>query len=85
NMRMAGRYGMETVMIRNLEVIDVKPEENILLLKGAIPGARENVVTLLSRNKDFAGRFKTEAPKVEETKPEAPNAEVKDEAKEIKA
>lgn len=36
--RMAGHLGNERVSIQNLQVVDVRPEENLLLVKGAIPG-----------------------------------------------
>lgn len=42
--RMAGRYGNEQVTIKNLEVVKIYPEKNLLLLKGAIPGAAGGVV-----------------------------------------
>lgn len=36
--KMPGRYGTEVKTVRNLEVIDIKLKENIVLLKGPIPG-----------------------------------------------
>jgi len=42
--RMAGRKGGERVSLRNLEVIKVFPESNLLLVKGAIPGANGGLV-----------------------------------------
>jgi len=36
--RMAGHMGTDQVTIRNLEVIQVDAEENVLLVKGAVPG-----------------------------------------------
>lgn len=44
--RMAGRMGGERVSIANLEVIDVLPEQHLLLVKGAVPGARHSIVYL---------------------------------------
>ncbi|MBU0756022.1 MAG: 50S ribosomal protein L3 [Planctomycetes bacterium] len=38
--KMAGHYGDERVTVKNLEVVGVEPERNILLLKGAVPGCR---------------------------------------------
>jgi large subunit ribosomal protein L3 len=38
-MRMAGRMGHRNVTIRNLVVVQVIPESNLLLVKGSIPGA----------------------------------------------
>ena len=37
--KMAGQYGNEKVTIQNLEVIRVDAERNLLLVKGALPGA----------------------------------------------
>ncbi|RJP27889.1 MAG: 50S ribosomal protein L3 [Actinobacteria bacterium] len=36
--RMPGRMGAEKVTALNLEVVDVKPERNLLLLRGSVPG-----------------------------------------------
>jgi large subunit ribosomal protein L3 len=38
-MRMAGHMGNRRVTVRNLEVIQADPERNLLLVKGAVPGA----------------------------------------------
>jgi len=45
--RMAGRMGFENVTISNLKVVKVLPEENIILVKGAVPGAINSYVELL--------------------------------------
>jgi large subunit ribosomal protein L3 len=37
-MRMAGHMGVQDVTVRNLEVIDIDMEDNILMVKGAVPG-----------------------------------------------
>lgn len=42
--RMAGHWGNERVSIQNLQVVEVRPEENLLLVKGAVPGANGGVV-----------------------------------------
>jgi len=41
---MAGQYGNERVTIQNLEIAKVDVERNLLLIKGAIPGANGNLV-----------------------------------------
>ena len=41
---MAGRYGNETVTVKNLEIVDVIPEKNLLLVKGAVPGHKGGLV-----------------------------------------
>jgi large subunit ribosomal protein L3 len=42
--RMAGRWGAERVTVRNLTVVAVRPEEHLLLVRGAVPGARRGTV-----------------------------------------
>jgi len=38
-MRMGGRMGFEQVTVKNLKVVKVIPESNILIVKGSVPGA----------------------------------------------
>lgn len=47
-LRMAGRMGGDRVTVKNLKVLQVNPEENILLIGGAIPGRRGTVVEVRS-------------------------------------
>ncbi len=42
--RMAGHWGNERVSIQNLRVVAVRPEENLLLLKGSVPGSNGGTV-----------------------------------------
>lgn len=42
--RMAGRYGAERVTIVGLELLEIRSEENLLLIKGALPGANGSLV-----------------------------------------
>lgn len=44
--RMAGQYGNTMITMQNLEVIEVIAEKNLVLLKGAVPGARNSVIEL---------------------------------------
>ena len=44
--RMPGQYGGDTTTVRNLEVVDIRPEENLILLKGPLPGCRSGIVTI---------------------------------------
>jgi large subunit ribosomal protein L3 len=37
-MRMGGHMGHEQVTVRNLEIVDVDTEDNVLIVKGAVPG-----------------------------------------------
>lgn len=43
-MKMAGRYGVDRVTIKNLEVVKVDKERNLLVVKGAVAGARNSLV-----------------------------------------
>ena len=45
--KMAGRMGGERVTTRKSEIIRVDPEKNILAVKGAVPGARNSLVTII--------------------------------------
>lgn len=41
-----GHMGSETVSVRNLEVVRVDLEQNLLVLKGAVPGAKGGLLTI---------------------------------------
>jgi large subunit ribosomal protein L3 len=44
--RMAGQYGAETITTQNLEVIAVRADEGLLLVRGAVPGARNGFLVI---------------------------------------
>lgn len=44
--RMPGRMGGDKLTIKNLEVVGVDAEKNLLLLKGAVPGKRNSYLTI---------------------------------------
>jgi large subunit ribosomal protein L3 len=50
-LRRAGRYGNERVTIRNLTVVKVDAENNLLLIRGGIPGAPGGLVMVRPTNK----------------------------------
>ncbi len=51
--RMAGHYGAQVVHVQSLLVVDVLPEQNIILVKGSVPGPNKGVVYIeKSRIKD---------------------------------
>ena len=45
-MRMAGRTGGKRIKVTNLEVIKIFPEQNLILVKGAIPGHKGSYIIL---------------------------------------
>ena len=44
--RMAGRMGGQRVTVRKLEVLRADPERNLLLIKGAVPGAKNGLLLI---------------------------------------
>jgi len=44
--KMPGQYGNTRKTIRNLEIVEIRPEENLILIKGAIPGSRNGIVEI---------------------------------------
>ena len=56
--RMAGRYGGSRVTVRNLEIVRVDAEHNMLLVRGAVPGAVGGLLILRysAKNRKAGGR-----------------------------
>lgn len=44
--KMAGHMGAEQVTVQNLEVVRIDVENNVILVKGAVPGPKKAMVTL---------------------------------------
>ena len=44
--KMPGQFGNTKKTIRNLEIVDIRPEENLILIKGAIPGSKNGIVEI---------------------------------------
>ena len=44
NKKMAGQYGNEQVTIQNLKVVKIDSENNLIAVKGAVPGAKNGIV-----------------------------------------
>ncbi len=44
--KLPGRYGVDQKTTRNLEIVDIRPEENLILVKGSIPGHKEALVMI---------------------------------------
>jgi large subunit ribosomal protein L3 len=43
---MAGQMGNKRITVKNLSVVDVRPEQNILLIRGAIPGPNNSIIEI---------------------------------------
>jgi large subunit ribosomal protein L3 len=48
--RMAGHMGDERVTVKNLEIVSVDAEKNLLAVKGAVPGARNGLLLIIARD-----------------------------------
>lgn len=50
NLGLPGHMGMERVTVKNLTVVDVKADQNIVLIKGAVPGAKGSYLEIEKGN-----------------------------------
>lgn len=48
--RMPGHYGDDRVTVKNLQIVKIEPEHNLMLIKGAVPGANNSVVEIVLSN-----------------------------------
>ena len=46
NTRMAGRMGNKRVTVQNLEVVEVLPEQHVILVRGSVPGAKNGLLMI---------------------------------------
>ncbi len=42
--KLPGQYGNRRVTIKNLEVVDIHPEQNLMIVKGAAPGSKSGLI-----------------------------------------
>jgi len=47
--RMAGRMGYENITVAGLKVVKVIPEQNLIFVKGAVPGAVNTILELIKK------------------------------------
>lgn len=45
----AGHFGDEVVSVRNVKIVDVNPQDGVILIKGPVPGGRNGLVRLLKQ------------------------------------
>jgi len=50
-LRMAGRMGGVGVTVKNLQIVDIDPKRGLIALKGAVPGHRNGLVSVVSTGK----------------------------------
>lgn len=46
-MKMGGRMGGKQISIRNVQIYDILPERNIILLKGSVPGPKNTLLEIV--------------------------------------
>jgi large subunit ribosomal protein L3 len=51
--KMPGQHGNATVTIQNLRVIQVRPEDKALLVKGSVPGPNGGIVVVKTATKKY--------------------------------
>ncbi len=69
--KLPGHMGSVTVTMQNLEIVAVIPEENVILIKGNVPGAKKSLVIIKSAvKKPNVKKEKVELVSYETTKPE---------------
>ena len=44
--KMPGQYGTDRHTVRNLEIVDIRPDDNVILIRGAVPGHRQGLVMI---------------------------------------
>jgi large subunit ribosomal protein L3 len=44
--KMPGHFGTDRKTVRNLEIVDIRPDQNLILVKGAVPGAKSGLVRI---------------------------------------
>ena len=44
--KMPGQYGNDKKTMRNLEIVDIRPDENLIFIKGAVPGHKSGLVEI---------------------------------------
>lgn len=47
--KMPGRHGGKTVTVKNLKILKIIPEKNVVLISGAIPGTVNSIITVQSK------------------------------------
>jgi large subunit ribosomal protein L3 len=47
--KMPGRMGSDLKTLKNLTIVDIREEENILLVQGAVPGAKNGLVSIYTK------------------------------------
>jgi large subunit ribosomal protein L3 len=60
--RMPGHFGNSRITMQNLRIVDIKPEQNLLLVKGAVPGSVNSIVIIKEATKKGIPSTEQESP-----------------------
>lgn len=80
NMKLPGHMGDTVVTTRNLRVVEVRVDDNLIFVHGALPGSTGGLVTLVNRAPDFEDRDAFKAAKVVSESAETTTSSVQSEA-----
>jgi len=59
--RMPGHMGTDNVTIQNIKVVAVRPEQNIILVRGGVPGPKNSLVVISKAMKSYVAPVATKA------------------------
>ena len=48
--KLPGRMGTDTVLKKNVVIVDIRDDENVILVKGPVPGAKQGLLKLYSKS-----------------------------------
>jgi large subunit ribosomal protein L3 len=88
-MKMPGQMGNETVTIQNLRVVDVRESQNLIMVKGPVPGGKNGLLVIHHATKKEAPPLRqaepeeVEEPETEATLADAPEAAEVEAAEEL--
>ena len=49
--KMAGQKGNKRVTLMGLKIVDIRPDENLLIVRGAVPGSRNGIIYIRKNNR----------------------------------
>jgi large subunit ribosomal protein L3 len=78
--KMPGHFGNQMVTVQKIEVVEVRPQQNLMFLKGAVPGWRNGIVTIRQAKKAVA----SPRPVVPQEKKEEVEAKAEEKREEVK-
>ncbi|MBM9535909.1 50S ribosomal protein L3 [Desulfobulbus alkaliphilus] len=47
--KMPGRMGNDTTTLKNLKIVDIRNEENVVLVRGSVPGAKNGLLNIYTK------------------------------------